>query len=195
MKYLLLLVPLISGCVTTSVRSFSDNAYKGHQIKKVVVNGGKSRFGQQLETKIVKKISPNTISNSYFSEFPPTRTYGGDQVQQTLLNKGYDSMLVIEFKGGNKNTKYAGTFNSGSASWYGGGGYGSVYGSGMSIPMYTTTANITITATLFDLRTRKKMWVGNFNTNAQDFSANIPAMAENASNTIIKDLKTKGHIR
>ena len=197
---------LVSACVTTSVKGYSDTDFKDYKFRKVMVRAPNVNFsfGALLETSMVKELKLAGIpAESFLQTFPPTREWRNDEVNSKLLTTGYDSIMYINLVDSESSTQTAGYMNSGSANTY---GNVSVYGNqatysgnttyrGTTTPIVAFKRNTSTRVQVFDTRTAKIVWIGDAATKAGGaVFMGDEATSDDIAKAIVTALKEARHI-
>ena len=162
---MILITLLITGCVTTNVKGYTDREYNGYKIKKAVVRAPNAgfAFGELLEGSLVEELNNAGVpAKSFLEMFPPTREWSNEQVAKELMEKGYDAILHVNLTGSDANEQTIGYINHGTASVYG----NSASFSGSSTAMTMVSRYTATHIKLYDVATGRVIWVGDANTKA-----------------------------
>lgn len=119
---ILLIATVVTSCIRTNIKGFTDRDFNGYKIKKVVVRAPNSGFslGEQIEASMVKEFAKKGVyAVSFLAMFPPTRDWTNGEVAQELAQKGFDSIMFVNLIGSDSSAQTVGYVNSGSVSVYG----------------------------------------------------------------------------
>ena len=185
---------MLTGCVTTSVRGFTDNDYKDYKIKKIAVRAPNVgfAFGEVMENSMVKSLRSSKVqAASFLSLFPPTRDWTNEEVAKQLMSEGYDSIMYVYLVGSDSSSQTISYINSGNAYAYGGmATYSSTSVPVSSIRRYTQTR-----VKVFDIRTTDVIWIGDSSTKAGGLLfMGDETQTDSISSNVVTSLSESGHI-
>ena len=108
---------LLTGCITTQVKGYTDPAYKSHQIKKAMVRTTRASFGfgELLEQSVVQKLEKKGVeAKGFMEEFPPTRQWSEESILNHIEADGYDSLIYVVLGGSDSDVRQIGYLNNGT---------------------------------------------------------------------------------
>jgi hypothetical protein len=185
---------LLAGCVTTSVRGFTDNNYKEFKIKKIAVRAPNVgfAFGEIMENSMIKNLRSSKVqAESFLSLFPPTRDWTNEEVAKQLMKDGYDSIMYVYLVGSDSSSQTISYINSGNAYAYGGMG---TY-SGTTVPVSAISRSTQTRVKIFDIHTADVIWIGDSSTKAGGLLfMGDETQTDSISSQIVSSLKSNGHI-
>ena len=156
-------IMVIAGCVTTSVKGYTDRDYKNFQIKKVAVRAPNSSFSfaDLLENSMVEELKKKGVSaESFVAMFTPTRKWINKEVSTELIENGFDTVIYINLAGSNMSSHTVGYINNGSASVYG----NNASFNSSSIAMTAITRFTSARIHVYEVRTGDVIWIGDTDT-------------------------------
>jgi len=180
----------LSGCITTSVKDYTDSEYTGFQARKILI-ATPHGFDESLRNKL-QKVNVNFAFKD--EVLVPTRTYSEQEIVQVMNKQGFDSALSIKILGHQSANKIVG-YNTNTNGSY---GYGSWSSNRTTTPITSSARNTKIKATLYDSKNTSgpAVWVGLFQTEARGHLFTSGSQTVNEVNdSIIKALVQKGHFQ
>jgi hypothetical protein len=127
--FLILVLILNTGCVTTQVRSYTDTKYSDRIVRAVAVLVISSDVGlsEATENSIGKSFTEKGVRFVRSTDIlPPTREYEIDELKSAFLSQGIDSLLIVEITGSAQSSQTVGYQSYGQA-------YGTASGSAYSV--------------------------------------------------------------
>jgi len=181
-------------CITTTVKGYTDRAYSGYHIQKVIVRAPNAGFvlGELIEKKMADRFKETKVNaESFMERFPPTREWTNGEVAQELIKEGFDSIMYVVLTGSESSTQTIGYINSGQASAYG----NTASYSGFSVPVSAIRRYTATRVNLYDAKTAKVIWVGDTSTEAGGFLfMSDDTQADSIANEVIISLASNGHL-
>lgn len=195
-RYLVLTLLLImtTGCISTSVKDFTDPDYITFTSKKLLLDATNPLFDEAFKNKL-KNIDIEYLSTN--SLFLPTRKYTSEDKVKIIKEKGFDSYLVINIESDDSSSRVVAYQTSSTANAYSS-GYGNAYATGSSstVPITSHRRQTGATAKLYDVKTGRMAWTADINTSASGAlymsnSGTVYSMVKK----IIASLLAKGHLK
>ena len=195
-----ILLMFLSGCIKSSIQSFTDPDYKNVKFTKLIIDTtALSDLSRAKATKIVLEI----LKESHIDAIDindilvPTRTYDKNEAEKLIAASGYSSLITFKVTGDTSNTYVSGIYSYTNASGYAYGNYGQVTGTTTSIPIVSSEGETAVLAVIYDLKNNHKAWQATVITEAQGtaFVGNVNAIAQSAIGSIIDRLKEEGHLQ
>jgi len=187
---------ILSGCISTHVRDFTDPEYTSFSSHKLLVITPNQKF-DDIFIGMLKDENIDVVAHKYSDIFLRTRKYTNDEMANIVRLNGYDSLIYIVISGDRSNNQVVSYMTTSSAQAYSS-GYNSAYATGNSttIPITAHTRNTNSTAELYDPLTHRKIWVADLETEASGslYVQNDDTM-ESISEEVINTLIRKGHFR
>ncbi len=203
-------VILITGCVSTQVRSYSDVNYANRMVKSIAVLAISKDVGlsESIETALGKSFTDKGVRFVRSTDIlPPTREYDADEVKSALLSQGIDSLLIVEITDSGQSSEIVGyqsygqAYGSASGSAYriGNNTYANISGSSSSnstsFAIKRRSRNTASTSQLFDVSTNDIIWKAQTETEAGGkLFMSDDSTGSNLANGIIDELVAKGHL-
>ena len=189
-----LISALLSACITTQVKGFTDPDYHAYQIRRVIVDSPHPLFDEAFANKS-KQVA--AVFESAREIFVPTRTYSAEDQVTIIRQRGYDTYLSIEITGDDQESRIVAFQSHSTASAYSN-GYGSAYGqsSTTTVPVTAHNRQTTAKATLYEVKTGRVVCIGNIQTKAggalyMSDSGTVYSMVD----SLLKDLIKQGHLQ
>lgn len=168
---LIILTIVLSGCATTEITSFTDPDFREHKFSSfvVVTPNLNLQYSELVQTKVCGAIQDRGADCSKALEmFPPTRTYGGEQVAEVLADNGTEGYLAVIYGGGGADSEVVGSLSYGTANVFS----NTVTAYGSTVPIRSFSRSDGYSVVLVDTSSFRKAWVGGAKTHAQGL-ANI----------------------
>ena len=171
----ILIVALVAtGCVTTSLSSYTDPAFTGVTFDSVAIwaDSNDLEWRQDLETSMRERVVSDTGAKAVrvIDFAPPTRNYDAAEIFQLMRGAGVEAVIVVAFT------------DTGVAQTVSGNQYG-VYTSDM--PWAEATVD------LYQIESGVKVWTGTAKTQGDEFT-DWEAVRRSAGSKVIADLLAKG---
>lgn len=185
---------LVSGCIATKIKGFTDHKYQGYSLRKVVIcapNAGFS-FGGAIEDSFVEKFkSAGLEAESFLVLFPPTREWNATQISMALIEKGYDSIMYVSLTGSDTSVSTVGYTNTGTINVYG----NNAYYQSHSVPVSTINRYTSTRVQIYDVETAETVWVADTTTSAGGLLfIEDKAQADSIAMVVVSDLAKAGHV-
>lgn len=195
-----ILLMFLSGCIKSSIQSFTDPDYKNVKFAKLIIDTtALSDLSRAKATKIVlERLKESHIDAIDINDIlVPTRTYDKNEAEKLIAASGYSSLITFKVTGDTSNTYVSGIYSYTNASGYAYGNYGQVTGTTSSIPIVSSEGETAVLAVIYDLKNNHKAWQATVNTEASGtaFVGNVTAIAESVMGSIIDRLKEEGHLQ
>ena len=195
-----ILLMFLSGCIKSSIQSFTDPDYKNVKFTKLIIDTtALSDLSRAKATKIVlERLKESHIDAIDINDIlVPTRTYDKNEAEKLIAASGYSSLITFKVTGDTSNTYVSGIYSYTNASGYAYGNYGQVTGTTTSIPIVSSEGETAVLAVIYDLKNNHKAWQATVITEAQGtaFVGNVNAIAQSAIGSIIDRLKEEGHLQ
>lgn len=189
----------LSACVTTSVKSYTDDDFRARKVAKMVVdlNQLPPPMRDAVESEISIKMTRMGVASTLITQvIPPTREVNPEQAKDLILKGGFDAILTIRMTDEKERTTYGGSINTGTTNAYVYGSRINAYSSGTSIPLINAESVTIFYATLFDASSARKIWVADLIAEAGGtyYVGNNKAIAESAAETLTNKLREDGRI-
>ena len=190
----LLTLVVLNGCISTKVKDFTDPDYRTHVVKDILIVTPSDEFDEIL-IESFEDEGINAKVTRYGNVFLPTRRYGGEEIRNTLLEKGFDSIIYIQIAGEDSGSNIVGFMTNSNAQAYSS-GYGyNVSGSSYSMPIVSHRRDTTSKAQLFDVKNQRTVWVADLHTKAKGgFYVQDDDTMESISEEVVESLMSKGHL-
>lgn len=161
----LLASAMVAGCTSTNVTGYTDPGYNNRQYTSVVAySTANMKWSQQLESTLCENFSDKGIQCYQFHNlFPPTRNPSVEQVFESLSSRGIESLLIVGRNGDNVSSQVVATQSYGSAFYSG----NSMTMNASSMPIRGINRSSADQASIIDIATRQKAWVGSTETSGQ----------------------------
>lgn len=190
----LVLLSVLTGCITTEVKGFTDHDYQGRHLLKIAVRAPNAdfMFGGLLEKSMVEELQRKGVqAESFLEMFPPTRKWTNDQVATELNQKGFDSIMYVNLTGSGASAETVGYINQGSAYVYG--NTASFYST--SIPAVRPTRYTSTRVTIYDVASAHTIWIADSVTHAGGLLfMGDKTQTDNLASEIIDALAKSGHL-
>lgn len=185
---------LQAGCVTTTVRGFTDNSYKNFKIRKIMVRAPNSNFAfaELLEQSVIDELKNKKVSSeSFIRTFPPTRKWTNDKVSKWLIDNSYDTIMYVILAGSESSSSNIGYIQTGSATVYG--NNTSISGASVAINRFDRTTLTRIK--IYDVKTANVIWIGDANTQAGGLAfMGDQTQTDSIAENVVEALQNSGHI-
>jgi len=184
---------VLTGCITTNVKGFTDRDYSGYKVRKVSVRAPNASFtfGELLENSFVKELRKNGVAaQSFMERFPPTRRWTNQEVATELMQNDFDSIMYVTLVGSDTSSETIGYINSGTASVYG--NKASFSGSSTAISAIQRFTSTRVR--LFGVESAKIIWIGDSQTNAGGLAfMGDETQTDSIASEVVAALKESGH--
>lgn len=185
---------IISGCIITKVKGYTDLDYQNFRIAKIMVRAPNVNFsfGELLEKSLIKEMKRKNIeAKSFLITFPPTRKWTNEQISKQLINKGFDSIMYINLATSDSSSQVVGYISTGNAYAYS----NTASFSGTTVAIRAFMRNTTARVTVYDIKSANVMWVGDSLTEAQgSVFMEDKTTADSIAKEVVKSLVAAGHI-
>ena len=182
---------LMTGCISTNVKGFTDDQYKSYKLKKVAIQAVNTNFhfGEMLENSMVEELNDENVkAKAYSAIFPPTQQRNFEEISKKLLSMGFDAIMQINF-GSSKASSYSDEF-------YVPTGYDSLgnnYGTNVSVSLVwrNTSAQVRI----YSIKSGKTVWAGDTHTKAGGlFYMSDESTTDSIAEDVVDTLEDSGHL-
>jgi len=208
LAFIFVFLMVLTGCVSTQVKGYTDSAFQNHQMKKVMVSANNVDLstGEIIESSMVGELNNMGVSAESFSRaFPPTRQRTRDEVKKAMLAMGYDSIIFVELVGSEVSTRVSGYQTYGNVNYgtssatvhgnrvdYSG---GNVNHNSTTTAMTSKSRHSTTSVKIYDIKSEDMIWVGSTDTNASGhLFTGAKASADSMASNVVKTLKESGRI-
>jgi hypothetical protein len=182
---------LMTGCISTNVKGFTDDQHLNYKIKKVAVRAVNTNFhtAALLENSMIEELEDSDVTaHSYTSLFPPTRQRSNEEVNEKLLSMGFDSVMSINL-GASKSSSYSDNINIPT-------GYdsaGNTYSTNMAI--HIVRRNTSAKVRVYNVKSEKLVWVGDTYTEAGGLLyMSDESTTDSIAEDVVETLKESGHL-
>lgn len=186
---------LLTGCISTDVRDFTDPEYNSYKVNKMLLVTPNLTFDDIFISELrSKKLNTEVVTSSQI--FLPTRTYSKEDMSTLITKNKFDAILYIVVNGESSNSQVVSYLTNSSAQAYST-GYGSASATGTSTttPIMAFSRDTSSKAELFDPVNSRKIWVANLQTSAQGaIYVQSDDTMESISEEVINSLVKKNHI-
>jgi hypothetical protein len=186
---------LLTGCISTDVRDFTDPEYNSYKVKKMLLVTPNPTFDDIFISELrSKNINTEVVTSSQI--FLPTRSYSKNDMSSLIASNKFDAILYIVVNGESSNSQVVSYLTNSSAQVYST-GYGSASATGTSTttPIMAFSRDTSSKAELFDPINSQKIWVANLQTSAQGaIYVQSDDTMESISEEVINSLIKKNHI-
>jgi hypothetical protein len=152
MKYIGLgrLLILLSGCISTKVKDFTDPEYQTFTAKKMLIGTPNVEFDEYFVNE-AKDYNLDVALVPIHKLFLPTRQYTVEQKKEAIKKNKLDSYLAINVTGDSgAQSQVVGYQSQASASAYASGNYAHASGSSTTTPIVSHNRSPQSKATLYD---------------------------------------------
>jgi len=184
---ILIATMMMSACISTSVKGYTDNSHKNYKIKKIAIHpvNTNMHFTSLLEESMVDELEDVGVAAKSFSVmFPPTRQRTEKEVNEKLLEKGFDSIMHIHI-GSSKHAS-----SSSDLHLY------DPYSGGVSHTNITTfNRNTTAQIKIISVKNNEVIWIGDTQTAAGGLLyIGDESTTDSIAEDLIETLKEIGHL-
>jgi hypothetical protein len=132
---------LCSGCVTTTMQGYADNAPPSHPVSHLAaLVAAPMGLQQDIQRSLTEAAAKHGVMLAdALVIFPPTRTYSDAEIRGQLAARGLDGVLLISVGDTGVNREYAGTIFQGQS-------FGTYNGMG-TVNTFGNTANVSLNGT------------------------------------------------
>ena len=190
---------MLSACITTSVKSYSDSDFKATRVSKILIDLSQMPPSNkdEVEAPLLEKMKlAGVAATPIFSLIPPTKEYSAEQVKALIMQGAYDAILTIQITGDKSQSTYVGSTSYTNINAYAYGSRVNANANGFSTPIVAARGVTNFRATLFDPATGKKIWVADLSSEAKGtaFVGKSDKIAADAADALVKKLKEDGKI-
>ena len=177
---LALLIPLLSGCISSSVKGFTDPDHVNFKPKKILMLMS-DRLGEAYKRNVMQLTNAEAISRNDL--FLPTRTYSEEKKAEIIVENNIDAILSLDMTGdraSNNVTSYQ--------------TYSNTTGTSTTVPVTTARRNSSAKVKLYKAG-RGVAWVGTISTTARgSLYTNSDSIMDSMAENTIKELIRVGHL-
>ena len=195
-RYIVLssLLIMTTGCISTSVKDFTDPDYIAFTSKKILIDATNPLFDEAFKNKL-KNIDVEYLSTN--SLFLPTRQYTSEGKVKIIKENDFDSYLVINIESDDSSRRVVAYQSTSTVNAYST-GYGNAYATGSSstVPITSHKRHTGATAKLYDVKNGRMVWTADINTSASGalYMSNSDTVYSMVKK-IISSLVAKGHLK
>ena len=180
---------LISGCITTHIKGYSDPDYFGYKMRNVAVliDSDNAEVIDSALSAIKDNLRyDDVIVQDYWEVVPLSKARQVAEVKQRLIESYIGTILYIKFGSGNKETNIVGSYTNMTANVYG----NSVYGSGFTIPITAVNRDSFGEVKVLNVNDDGVVWAARFNSESEGaLYSDLSIHVENSIKSIMDELK------